>query len=174
LNFLERNTVTFLDAGGKKRRKLMINWSDRRKVYWHFAVEARPVLGLRPRYVLRQHVIFTLDGITPLVSKERMHALRRRFCKSWWNDRWRDLLVGFVAWLSSSPDGFSLSSETRLTIDRGLLELWSPLSLEVEVTENGDTRINETDYEELSLEDDDEDYDDRFDLEISENHEITN
>ena len=57
--FLESNRVEFLDSAGKKRRKSLVGWSDRRKVFWHFAVEARPVLSGIPRFIHKQHVIFT-------------------------------------------------------------------------------------------------------------------
>lgn len=151
-NLLDRNTVTFLDSDQKKRRKVMVNWSERRKVFWHFAVEARPSLGLQPRYTLRQHVIFTADGQTPLVSKERMHVLRRRFCKSWWNDRWRDLLIGFVAWLNSS-NGLTLDASLQVELDQQLLSFVSPVSLESDQdiidghTETDDDELSDDDFD---------------------------
>jgi hypothetical protein len=92
--------VGFVDDGGARRRKQLVGWSDRRQVFWHAAFEARPVLADPARIVLRQHVIFTEDGTTPIGNAARMHALRRSFCRNWWNDRWRDLLLAFVAWLS--------------------------------------------------------------------------
>lgn len=168
-NLLDRNTVTFLDSDQKKRRKVMVNWSERRKVFWHFAVEARPSLGLQSRYVLRQHIIFTVDGQTPLVSKERMHVLRRRFCKSWWNDRWRDLLVGFVAWLNSSPDGLSLGTNLQVEVDKDLLNFTSPLSLDSDEMSE-DASILEADDDELS--DDDFDTSDEIDDPASEMNDV--
>lgn len=155
---VERNTVTFLDTERKKRRKTMVNWSERRKVFWHFAVEARPVLGSEPRYVLRQHVIFTADGRTPLVSKERMHVLRRRFCKSWWNDRWRDLLLAFVAWLNAASNGEFLVAGVHVQIDNSLLQFVSPISLE-NIRSDGDAEMTDLDDEELSEAGDDLDED---------------
>ena len=50
--------------------------------------------------VLTPHVTFSADGKTPLQSKPQLHSLRRSFCRSWWNDRWRDLLRAFVAALA--------------------------------------------------------------------------
>lgn len=162
IDLVERNTVTFVDANQKKRRKTMVNWSERRKVFWHFAVEARPVLGLQPRYVLRQHVIFTADGRTPLVSKERMHVLRRRFCKSWWNDRWRDLLIGFVSWLNSTTNGAFLTAGVHLQTDESLLSFSSPLCVDDATNSETETDMAGPDDEELSEEDDD-DFDEGFD-----------
>ncbi|MFK4652608.1 hypothetical protein ABIF97_002542 [Bradyrhizobium japonicum] len=169
-NLLDRNTVTFLDSDQKKRRKVMVNWSERRKVFWHFAVEARPSLGLQPRYTLRQHVIFTADGQTPLVSKERMHVLRRRFCKSWWNDRWRDLLIGFVAWLNSSPDKLTLDASLQVELDQQLLSFISPLSLDSGES-SADGRNLEPDDDELS--DDDSDISDEIDDPVSDMQDVS-
>jgi hypothetical protein len=127
---LENERVEFTDDNGKRRRKALVGWSERRKVFWHFAVEARPVLGDLPHFVLRQHVIFTPDGVSPIGSKERMHLLRRRFCKSWWNDRWRDLLVAYVAWLSG-PNGYALATGGNSAIHLGnkLMAVTSPVSI---------------------------------------------
>jgi hypothetical protein len=94
--FMEGNKVTFVDDAGKRRRKQLVGWSEKRQIYWHAAFEARPVIGDPNRLVLHPHVIFTADGKSPLFSKQRMHVLRRSFCKSWWNDRWRDLLIAFT------------------------------------------------------------------------------
>jgi hypothetical protein len=130
--FLEGDRVEFQDDDRKKRRKTLVGWSERRKVFWHFAVEARPVLGELPHFVLRQHVIFTPDGVSPVESKERMHLLRRRFCRSWWNDRWRDLLVAFVTWLRGT-EGYALAtgSSSSIQLDERLMSVISPVSVAV-------------------------------------------
>jgi hypothetical protein len=128
--FLESDRVEFQDDDGKKRRKSLVGWSARRNVFWHFAVEARPVLGEYPHFVLRPHVIFTTDGISPIESKERMHMLRRRFCKSWWNDRWRDLLIAFVTWLGDR-EGCALvvGANSSIQLERKLMSVMSPMSI---------------------------------------------
>jgi hypothetical protein len=46
-------------------------------------------------------VIFTSEGHSPLGNAKRLHRLRRSFCKSWRNDKWRDLLLAFWFWFSS-------------------------------------------------------------------------
>jgi hypothetical protein len=128
--FLEGNRIEFQGDDGKKRRKSLVGWSARRNVFWHFAVEARPVLGEYPHFVLRSHVIFTPDGILPIESKERMHMLRRRFCRSWWNDRWRDLLIGLVTWLNGR-DGCALAvgANSSIKLERRLMSVMSPMSV---------------------------------------------
>lgn len=129
-DFVESNRVEFFDDDGNRRRKSLVGWSERRKVFWHFAVEARPVLGNYPHFLLKQHVIFTLDGLSPIDSKERMHLLRRRFCKSWWNDRWRDLLIAYVYWLGNG-ENLLLEAGTNAVVQLSgeLMTVQSPVSL---------------------------------------------
>jgi len=45
-------------------------------------------------------VVFTSDGYNPLGNAKWLHRLRRSFCKSWRNDKWRDLLLAFWFWLA--------------------------------------------------------------------------
>jgi hypothetical protein len=170
-DFIPNNKVQFLDATGKKRRKSLVGWSERRKVFWHFAVEARPVLGAHPRFVLRQHIIFTADGSTPLVSKDRMHTLRRRFCKSWWNDRWRDMLIAFVTWLGPSA-GLNLGGDTVLGLDDQLFSLWSPLSLEDDANVSVESTDEIAEDDELSTDDDAFDLEDGSEFSPSEISEV--
>jgi hypothetical protein len=131
--FLDGDRVEFQDDGGKKRRKSLVGWSERRKVFWHFAVEARPVLGECPHFVLKPHVIFTPNGKSAVESKERMHLLRRQFCRSWWNDRWRDLLIAFVTWLSRT-EGCALvvGRTSSIQLDSKLMSIISPVSVAVD------------------------------------------
>jgi hypothetical protein len=129
-DFNESTRVEFFDAGGKRRRKQLVGWSERHKVYWHFAVEARPVLGGTPHFLLKQHVIFTPNGFTPVESKERMHLLRRRFCKSWWNDRWRDLLIAYLHWLKDVAGlKLEVGTNAEVTLDEVLMMIQSPVSI---------------------------------------------
>jgi hypothetical protein len=163
---LEGNRIEFQDDDGKKRRKALVGWSERRKVFWHFAVEARPVLGELPHFVLKQHVIFTPDGITPVESKERMHLLRRRFCKNWWNDRWRDLLIAFLTWLNET-EGCALStgSISSVQLEERLMSVISPMSIgEDELLPL--PRIDPDD--ELSSDDDDDSLDDMLESDVVE------
>ncbi len=146
---VEANRVEFLDNDGKKRRKSLVGWSERRKVFWHFAVEARPVLGSSPHFLLKQHIIFTPDGISPVDGKERMHLLRRRFCKNWWNDRWRDLLIAFVRWLANGQDcKLELGLNTNVLLSQKLMTIESPVSV---ATDQSVFALSYEDEDELDL-----------------------
>ncbi len=37
-----------------------------------------------------------------------MHQLRRSFCKSWWNDRWRGFLHAFINLAAKGEDAITL------------------------------------------------------------------
>jgi hypothetical protein len=65
-------------------------------------------------------VVFTADGHNPLGDAKRLHRLRRSFCKSWRNDKWRDLLLAFWYWLAEgasfidTPMGEGVALRLRL------------------------------------------------------------
>ena len=121
-------TVTYVDRDGTKRRKNIWGFSQKRGVYWHFAVEAWPAVNSGNwHYKLRPHVIFSADG----VNVRKMHALRRGFCKSWWNDRWRDLLQAYVVWVAEGQPKIQIFERglTGAVANSMLRELVSPVSI---------------------------------------------
>jgi hypothetical protein len=125
------DVVQFTASDGSRRRRSLVGWSEKRQVYWHLAIEAAPVVAGLQHYVLRPHVVFTEDGRTPLQSTARMHALRRGFCKSWWNDRWRDLIAAFAAWFAQRSDkiAIEMSDTAFVCVDPSMMELVSPVGL---------------------------------------------
>lgn len=83
-----------------KGRRRIIGQSDKRGIFWHYAISGRirmtPVNHLR----ISASLIFTNNGMDPLVDHRRAHRLRRSFAKAWRNARWRDMLLTFLWWLS--------------------------------------------------------------------------
>jgi hypothetical protein len=63
-----------------------------------------------------------------------MHVLRRSFCKNWWNDRWRDLTLAFVSWLSAGDEVISLhvGCSASIGLSGSLFKLEAPISTEGE------------------------------------------
>lgn len=96
---IEKDTVYFNDRSGKRRHKRLAGRSEKRNVYWSFAVTIRPVVGDIWHLELKPQVVFTEDGLKPIDSKARMARLRKGFCKNWWNDQWRALLNAFLTHL---------------------------------------------------------------------------
>jgi len=112
---------------GKERRKYLVGRSEKRRVFWHYALEARPVIARRKRFVLVAHVVFSEDGKDALVPVDRMHSLRRQFCKNWWNDRWRDLMLAYVSWFWKPTE--SDGAEGRLAVDGRPMLFRAPISV---------------------------------------------
>jgi hypothetical protein len=69
---------------------------------------------------LRPYIVFSEDR-APLADLDRMAAIRRRFCKSWWNTHWRQLFEAFFTFWSGKKDEVSLylGRDARLVIDAG-------------------------------------------------------
>ena len=65
---------------------------------WHFAIECNAFLYPMNAFGINYHVAFTKDGV--LVDKTKQHSRRRRVGSTWYNKKWRDLLLGFMLWLS--------------------------------------------------------------------------
>lgn len=156
---LEGNKAPFIDREGKKRTKSLVGFSQKRGVFWHFAVELRPLPNHPETLVIKPHVIFSEDGITPLDSAARMHALRRGFCKSWWNDRWRDLIAAFLFFLSEGSDEISLDaggggiglSPTMSDFECPVSPLDAETSILIEESTTGDEEDPDIDEEEVGL-----------------------
>lgn len=74
--------------------------SKKRKVRWHFGISASFSGVPFHHFRLKNRLIFTQDGQTPLDSSARAHTLRRSFAKGWRNARWRDMLLSFLYWFA--------------------------------------------------------------------------
>lgn len=109
------NTVTFSGVDGKKSRRDLCGYSTRTKLsgekykrYWHFGLEAMPILYPSPALALKSHVVFTLDGNAINGDVKAQHRARRSQCKDWWNDKWRDLTLAAVACMGEGSVGVRL------------------------------------------------------------------
>lgn len=149
------NKASYIDGAGKSRWKLLVGRSEKRQVYWHFAVTAYASLGEFPHFVLRPQIVFTIDGKTPLDSKSRAANLRRSFCKNWWNDRWLGLLSAFVSFLAegNAEIDLPLGGDKTAKIAGRLLAFESSLSIvgdsiaaaEDEIAPDSETEADELD-----------------------------
>jgi hypothetical protein len=95
--------ISFKIPEGKPARRSVVGYAtqpDGSKRYWHYGVQARPVLAPSLAYLFTGHVVFTSNGATPWTSHRKMHSARRRQCKSWFNPEWRDRLLATLHWLS--------------------------------------------------------------------------
>jgi len=65
---------------------------------WHFAIEGNAFFHPINAFGINYHVAFTNNEL--LVDKTKQHSRRRRIGSTWYNKKWRDLLLGFMLWLS--------------------------------------------------------------------------
>jgi TIR domain len=92
--------LSFNWPDGPSGSRQIVGRSNKRGFHWHYGVTcwARTAPLRHVRVVGR--VVFTSDGHSPLGDAKRLHRLRRSFCRSWRNDKWRDLLLAFWFWLA--------------------------------------------------------------------------
>lgn len=88
------------DWNFRRGLRQIVGQSEKRKISWHYAVNAQlrtsPVKHLR----LAARLVFTENGMDAITDARRSHSLRRSFAKGWRNARWRDMLCAYVWWLS--------------------------------------------------------------------------
>ncbi len=129
--------VKFRTPEGKDSSRSLVGYTTRTgadgvqsKRYWHMAVSAKPRLKPRPLLALRTHVLFSFDGKNIIPSAARLHAARRSQCSSWFNLRWRDLLLAFTGRLAAGANVVRLQGADSTAVE---LEA-SPLAFDSPVT----------------------------------------
>lgn len=130
--------VFFTGVDGERTYRAMVGFSTRTnpttgvsvKRFWHFAIQARPLVRPTLAYIFKSHVLFTNDGVTVWESKKRLASARRSQCKSWWNDEWRDRTLAAATYLCEGADKITvrLGSNICLTIPPTPLSFCSPVS----------------------------------------------
>lgn len=92
--------LSFRWIDGPSGSRQIVGRSIKRGFHWHYGVSCwartMPVRHVR----IAGRVIFTSDGREPIGDARRLHRMRRSFCKSWRNDKWRDLLLSFLFWVA--------------------------------------------------------------------------
>lgn len=123
---VDGGTVSFIGVDGKKARRDLNgfmtrtkNTGEKYKRYWHFGLEAVPMLYPTFAIGLKSHVVFSLDGMSIQGDAKAQHKARRSQCKNWWNDKWRDLTLASVSWLAKGESSIPLivNSADRVSFD---------------------------------------------------------
>ena len=137
-NRVPNDKVFFTGVDGERTYRAMVGYATRTnpttgvsvKRYWHYAVQARPLVRPTFAYIFKSHVLFTNDGTTIWESKKRLASARRSQCKSWWNDEWRDRTLAAATYLSDGADkiNLTLGSNVTLSIAPAPLSFCSPMS----------------------------------------------
>jgi hypothetical protein len=70
-------------------------------------------------------VAFSEDGQTAIADPKRTSPIRKRFCKNWWNQHWRQLQEAFAVWLADGQTECSilLDGPQTLVLAGRLLQL---------------------------------------------------
>lgn len=135
--FAPKNQVCFTRPDGKQIRRNIAGRRSHKRVdgsvvttYWHFGLQARPMLYPEPAYAMRTHVLFSDDGRTVWGSNRRLHSARRSHCRMWWNSRWRDCLMAAMAWMADAEGRITLrtSKTSPLQVSSTPLAFTSPVS----------------------------------------------
>lgn len=119
---VDGDTVSFDGVNDKKSRRDLYGYLTMTKVngekykrHWHFGVEVVPLLYPTPVFVMKSHVVFTLDGKQVLGDAKTQHRSRRSQCKGWWNDKWRDLTLAAITWLSKGENSIGIKMNSTET-----------------------------------------------------------
>jgi deoxycytidylate deaminase len=127
---LPGNIATFTDYRRSERRRQLAGRSERYRASWHFGLAARPVITEPMRYCIRPHVVFSSDGKNLIDSKLAMHRLRRSFCRNWWNDRWRDMMMASMTYVAAGECKIKLhvGSSSSISVASIPMEMRAPVS----------------------------------------------
>jgi len=102
------SVVADLDDGLRIDRILTGKFKERR---WHLCLVARTRLWPDP--LIRVHANIALSEEGKVLPGETTHGLRRRLTRSWWNDKWRDLLLAGMHWLAEGQPVLSIAAGTE-------------------------------------------------------------
>lgn len=125
IGLVTNDKVIYTAGSGKRTYKKVVGRSERNRVYWHLAMKVTIVLGATPFVRFKPYVAFSDDGQTAITDPKRTTPIRRRFCKNWWNQHWRQLQEAFAAWLADGQAvcAIPLDGEQKLVLAGRLLQL---------------------------------------------------
>ncbi len=155
-DMVKNDNLYFIGANGDKTYRSVVGFKTVKesKRYWHFAVQAKPLIYPCLAYIVKPHVIFSDDGTKIWESKERMHTARRSQCKNWWNPEWRDRILATMAWLANEKDKIEIRLSSNMSMYASSLPILfdSPVSFidpkeEILVIDYDDDRDEEIEEE---------------------------
>ena len=100
--------VADLDDGLHVDRVLTGKFKERR---WHLCLVARSRLWPDPLIRVHANIALTEEG--RVLPGEATHGLRRRLTRSWWNNKWRDVLLASMYWLAEGQPVLSIAAGTE-------------------------------------------------------------
>lgn len=105
---IDGSVTADLGDGLRVDRVLTGKFKERR---WHLCLVARTRLWPDP--LIRVHANIALSENAKVLAGEATHSLRRRLTRSWWNNKWRDLLLAGMHWLAEGQPMLSVAAGTE-------------------------------------------------------------
>lgn len=143
----------YIDPLGRRTMPItLVGKSPKYSALWHASISSKVSMFPIPHYSVRLHVAFTDDGVTPIADGTKAFKLRKSFCKSFWNDRWRRILLSFFTKLTGDANYISIGTGGDESI-----EVQPPLQLNVPYSISSDLAVqveDEQDDEVIIIEDD--------------------
>lgn len=137
-----KTKVSFDWKHAKGSRQIM-GQSEKRRVFWHYGLNAQVRDFPKPHLRLAPRLLFSTNGMDVIDDPKKAHRLRRSFAASWRNARWRDMLLAYLWWISGGTDEIVLSvSPTESLV--ASLPPYTPLA-RFGVSESGDAEADEDD-----------------------------
>jgi hypothetical protein len=156
--FAKHEKSFFNGVDGRRTFRQLVGYETmtRGKRFWHFGIQAKPLLYPYTAFVIKPHVVFSDDGQNIWDSPERMHTARRSQCKDWYNPEWRDRMLAAMSQLAGEEGKIKLpiGKDASLEVPNYPLIFKSPVSY---VEPQEDAPRVEVDYEEDAEEDAKED-----------------
>ena len=158
-----KNRVSIPLHYGGSRSRTLVGYRSRpdgkggkRRRFWHFAIESRPMLHPYVGYKLVPHLLFSDDGRNIWKSSGRQHKARRGEARNWWNAHWRDRTLGLVMWLADNRQQINipLGSKALVQVQIRPISFNSPVSYS-DPGSGRDTVWEASDSVELANEEDD-------------------
>jgi hypothetical protein len=149
--------IFYTNAAKKRTRKNVVGRSDKLGVFWHLGFKV-VVQFTEPRVIkLRSYVVFSKDGITPISDSKESLKLRRRFCRSWFNNVWRPLYEAFYGFLSEGKDELEivLGHDSTMTLAGTGLQIIGPMRMPLDQVAPDPDEPEDIDDEDISGTDDD-------------------
>jgi len=152
--------VRFKWANGVEGRRVIVGYSGKRKMYWHYGISPQVSMWPEPHIKLRGRLVFSENSSLPITDPKKMHRLRRSFAKSWRNARWRDMMLSFLWWISDGGELLVIpfGEEKDAVLSIPTIAFTSPVSMPVEIEEADPEDEDDPDEVEEPLAADDLDY----------------
>jgi hypothetical protein len=129
--------IRFRWSNGIEGRRVVIGYSEKRKIYWHYGISPQVSMWPEPHIKLRGRLVFSEDGVQPIDDQKRAHRLRRSFAKSWRNARWRDMMLSLLWWITEGKESLVIpfGEEKGAVLSIPVIIFTSPVSMPVEIEE---------------------------------------